>query len=168
MVVLSSAPGRAVDLALSVGEWDIENNHGDGPVEAGFVLRLTNTVVHRFENGAILVPAFGAMATEENAFYGWAGGAVEIPLGARWLLVPELGAGVYERGDGKNLGGQLEFRSGVAASYRTSEALSVGVQFYHLSNAGVHDVNPGTNSLVLVLGITPRSRSGVWDTAGLR
>ena len=61
------------------------------------------------------------MATEENAFYGWAGGALFVPLGARWGLIPEVGVGVYEQGDGKNLGGSLEFRSGLEATYRAND-----------------------------------------------
>ena len=113
------------------------------------------------------MPAFGGMATEHDTYYGWAGGAVFIPLAAHWGLVPELGVGVYEQGDGKDLGGSLEFRSGIEVTYRANDSIRVGVGFYHLSNAGLHEVNPGLNSLVLTFGFQPGARSRVWNTARL-
>jgi hypothetical protein len=58
-------------------------------------------------------------------------------------------AGYYERGDEKELGGSVQFRSGLELSYRLSPAHSVGAVFYHLSNAGLERPNPGSESLVL-------------------
>jgi hypothetical protein len=148
-----AAPVRAAEFVLSAGEYDVEEARGDGPLEAGLLVRLTDTEVWRSKLGWALVPAFGVMATEEDAFFGWAGGSLQIPLHSQWGLVPQLGVGVYHRGDAKNLGGSLEFRSGLELVYRASDALRVGVEFYHLSNAGLHELNPGVNSLVLTFGV---------------
>jgi hypothetical protein len=109
--------------------------------------------VWRSKRGWTLVPAFGAMASEADTAYGWAGGSLQIPLSSRWGLVPQIGAGVYRQGDGKNLGGSLEFRSGLEVVFRASDALRVGAEFYHLSKAGLHELNPGVNSLVLTFGV---------------
>jgi hypothetical protein len=166
--LLAGAPARALELVLTAGEHDVAKTRDDPPFEGGFTLRLTGLEIWRSKGGITLVPAFGALATEEDAYYGWAGGALFIPLGARWGLVPELGAGYYEQGDGKDLGGSLEFRSGLEATYRANDSVRIGVGFYHLSNAGLYEVNPGVNSLLLTFGIRPKSRSRVWDTAGLR
>ena len=160
-------PGRALELVLTGGEHNVTKDRDNPPFEGGFTLRLTGVEVWRSKRGMVLVPAFGGMATEENAYYGWAGGALFIPLGAHWGLIPELGVGAYEQGDGRNLGGTLEFRSGLEATYRANDAVRVGVGFYHLSNAGLHEVNPGVNSLLLTFGIRPKARSRVWDTAEL-
>jgi hypothetical protein len=168
LALLAGAPARAVELVLTAGEHDVGKNRDNPPIEGGFTLRLTGLEIWRSKSGITLVPSFGGMATEEDAYYAWAGGALFIPLGAHWGLVPELGAGYYERGDGKNLGGSLEFRSGLEATYRANDSVRIGVGFYHLSNAGFHDVNPGVNSLLLTFGFEPRARSRVWDTRGLR
>jgi hypothetical protein len=160
-------PARALEVVALVGEHDVSKGD-ETPIEGGFTLRFTGTEIWRSKHGVVLMPAVGAMATEQEAYYGWVGGAFFIPLGARWGLIPELGAGYYERGDGKDLGGSLEFRSGLEATYRPNDTVRVGVGFYHLSNAGLHEVNPGVNSLLLTIGFRPGSRSRVWDTAGLR
>jgi lipid A 3-O-deacylase len=152
------APARAAEVVLSAGEFDVEKARDEGPLAAGVVVRLTGVEVWRSRQGMALVPAFGATVSEDDAIYGWAGGALLIPLSERWGLVPQLGAGVYEQGDGKNLGGSLEFRSGLALHYRASDAVTVGLDFSHLSNAGLHELNPGVNSLVLTFGVG-RSRA---------
>jgi hypothetical protein len=159
---LLSAPAGAAEVVLSAGEFDVERAKDEGPLAAGIGVRLTGIALWRSSWGMSLVPAFGASVSEERAVYGWAGGALLIPLSERWGLAPQLGAGIYEQGDGKNLGGALEFRSGLAVMYRASDAVTVGLDFYHLSNAGLHELNPGVNSLVLTFGVgrTRAFRSG--------
>ena len=147
---------HALEIAVGVGDFDVEEHLGDGPVEVDLGFRLTGTEIWRSQkHGMVLVPAFGAMATEDETYYGSGGFALVIPLGAHWGLVPEVGAGYYERGDGKNLGGEIEFRSGLEVTYRPNDALHVGVGFYHLSNAGIYEVNPGVNSLLFTVGFKP-------------
>ena len=150
----ATAPAGAIEILLSAGEFDVEEEIGDGPYEAGVVVRLDWIELWRWSRVAV-VPAFGAMANEDDSAYGWAGFAIKIPLGARWRLVPTLAAGAYERGDGKNLGGVLEFRSSLEVAVRPNERTAIGLEFYHLSNAGLHELNPGTNSLVLTIGFRP-------------
>jgi hypothetical protein len=152
---------HALEVIALVGEHDIGKQRDDLPIEGGFTLRFTGADIWRSRSGIALVPSLGGMATEENAYYGWVGGALFIPLGERWALVPEVGAGAYERGDGKNLGGTLEFRTGLEVGFRASDAFRIGVGYYHLSNAGVYEVNPGVNSLVFTFGFHPKPRSGV-------
>ena len=157
-ILFSFATGaaHALEIVLGAGDYDVEESLGDGPVEVDLVFRFTGTEMWRWEkHGIAVVPAVGVMATEQESYYAWVGNAVLIPLGARWGLVPELGAGYYERGEGKRLGGEVEFRSGLAVTYRPNEALHLGVGFYHLSNAGIYEVNPGVNSLLFTLGFKP-------------
>ena len=156
LLPIASSAAHALEIVLGVGDYDVEESLGDGPVEVDLVFRFTGTEMWRWEkHGIAVVPAFGVMATEKETYYGWVGSAVLIPLGAHWGLVPELGAGYYEQGDGKRLGGDLEFRSGLEVTYRPNDAMHVGVGFYHLSNAGVYEVNPGVNSLLFTIGFKP-------------
>jgi hypothetical protein len=152
---LSPHPSAAApEVVLYAGEFDVEEAVGEGPYEAGVVVRLAGTPIWRFNRfNMVLVPAFGAMKTQKNAFYGWVGGSLMIPLSARWGLIPETGVGYYRRGEAKDLGGSLEFRSGLEVVHRVDDRLRVGVELYHLSNAGIHRLNPGANSLVFTIGI---------------
>jgi hypothetical protein len=69
-----------------------------------------------------------------------------------WRLVGYTGLGHYRPGDeGRELGGPLEFRSGLELSRRLGPRTRLGLSFDHLSNAGIYDHNPGSESLGLVL-----------------
>ncbi len=65
------------------------------------------------------------------------------------FITPSLGVGVYGEHHGINLGSVLEFRSGVECGYDLKEAGRLSVGFWHLSNAGLGDRNPGTEIAAL-------------------
>lgn len=97
-----------------------------------------------------LIPAAGVIAIAEGSFYAYSGFRFEIPLGERWMLNPNWAAGLYHhRQGGFDLGGPLEFRSGIELAYRLPNGSRLGLCLYHLSNAGFFDRNPGSESLVL-------------------
>jgi lipid A 3-O-deacylase len=95
-------------------------------------------------------PVLGVMATSDAAFYGYGGLAMDFYLGRRWVITPSLAAGAYRKGNGKDLGHTVEFRSAIEAAYRFDNRSRLGLTLYHLSNASIGDKNPGTE----VLGIT--------------
>ena len=47
----------------------------------------------------------------------------------------------------------MQFRSGIEAGWRFGKGLRVGLELYHLSNAGLEDLNPGEESLVLTFAL---------------
>lgn len=96
-----------------------------------------------------IIPAVGVIAIAEGDLYAYGGFRFEIPLGRRWALYPNTAAGLYYRSDGFDLGGPLEFRSGIELAYRLPDGSRLGLCLYHLSNAGLFDRNPGSESLVL-------------------
>ncbi len=96
-----------------------------------------------------LSPAVGAMASSRGALYTYAGFRADIDIGKRWIFSPGAATGLYYREGGKNLGGPLEFRTHVELSYRLPGDGRIGLCFYHLSNGGLFDFNPGAESLVL-------------------
>ena len=89
------------------------------------------------------------MASSDAAFYGYAGVLVDFYMGRRVVLTPSFAAGLYEDGDGKDLGHAVEFRSSMELAYRFDDRSRLGVSFYHLSNAGLSNNNPGTEVLSL-------------------
>lgn len=150
-VLAAPSPARAADLvegvALSAGVFNVLNS--DTSAEGGFELRLRPLWQGTAARPWVVRPAAGAMATTESALYGYAGFRLEVPLGERWAASLQSAAGVYDRGDDKDLGGSIQFRSGLEVSYRLDLGHRVGAVFYHLSNAGLERPNPGSESLVL-------------------
>ena len=65
------------------------------------------------------------------------------------MLTPSLAPGLYREGGGKDLGHVIEFRSSVKLAYRFDNRARLGLDLYHLSNAGLANRNPGANALML-------------------
>ncbi len=143
LAAAAPAPALAGDpafLSMGVGYYDINDDR-----EAGeFRLEYRSSAEYW-----IFKPFAGAMATSDAAFYAYGGVLVDIYLGNRLVLTPNFAAGLYAEGDGKDLGHVVEFRSGLEASYRFDNRARLGVLFYHISNAGLDDNNPGTEVLSL-------------------
>jgi hypothetical protein len=91
-----------------------------------------------------LRPLAGVMGTSDAAVYGYGGIAFDFYLGRRLLIAPSFAAGLYSEGDGKDLGAVIEFRSGLEIGWRFDSGARISAIVYHLSNAGIDDINPGT------------------------
>jgi lipid A 3-O-deacylase len=98
-----------------------------------------------------LIPVIGAMATSQGTLYGYAGLRMDIPWGERWVGSGGWATGIYYPGNGggKDLGSALEFRTHLELAYRLPGESRLGLCVYHLSNAGIYHLNPGSESLVI-------------------
>ena len=92
-----------------------------------------------------LSPITGAMFTADNAAYIYTGVQANYSLGVL-NIIPSFTPGIYEQGDGKDLGHMLEFKSEVQLSLDLPKDSQVGFSYNHLSNASLGDKNPGANS----------------------
>jgi lipid A 3-O-deacylase len=92
----------------------------------------------------IFKPLAGIMATTDQAIYGYAGFLTDFYFGRRIVLTPSFAAGLYEDGDGKDLGSVIEFRSGLELGWRFDNRSRLSAMVYHISNASIDDNNPGT------------------------
>lgn len=129
-----------LETSLYAGVFDIAN---DGrPFEAGLEVRKAT-------RARGLQIAGGLTATEESSVWVYGGVRYELPTPSDWFLAPGLAVALYEQGDGKDLGQTLQFRSSLEAGRRVSERLRVGLAVYHLSNASMSEVNPGSNSFIV-------------------
>lgn len=118
--------------------------------EAGWELRFAPRRFRLLPRWAPdVAPVAGVMASSRGILYSYGGFRWELPVGERWIFSPGWATGLYYRADGKNLGGALEFRSHVELAYRLPQDARLGLCLYHLSNAGIFDFNPGSESLVL-------------------
>lgn len=101
----------------------------------------------------VFKPFGGVMATSDSSFYGFGGVLLDVYFGRRIVFTPSFAGGYYERGDGKDLGHEIEFRSGAEIAYRFNDRSRLGLSFYHLSNASIDTKNPGTEVLSIVYSV---------------
>jgi lipid A 3-O-deacylase len=127
-------------IVLGIGGFDVNDNETEGhfEVQARFQKRLW-----------LFKPQIGAFTTTKSGFYAYVGGSIDIFLGRRYVASPGFSVGAYARGDGKELGGTLEFRSSLEIAYRLPNRARLGVQIGHLSNASIYSANPGTEFAIL-------------------
>ena len=92
-----------------------------------------------------LSPITGAMITADNAAYFYTGIQAQYKIGAI-NLTPSFTPGIYEKGDGKDLGHVVEFKSEVQLSLNLFENSQFGMSYNHISNASLGEKNPGANS----------------------
>ena len=92
-----------------------------------------------------LSPVTGAMITADNAAYFYTGIQAQYNLG-KINITPSFTPGIYEQGNGKDLGHLIEFKSELQISLDLSKTSELGFSYNHISNASLGDKNPGANS----------------------
>lgn len=140
--------GPPAEVSASYGLFD-GLREGDG-LEAGWEVRYPARRFRLLPSWVPeVIPVAGATASSRGILYGYGGVRLDLPVGERWRLSPGWATGIYYSGHGKKLGGALEFRSHIELSYGLRNGSRVGLCLYHLSNAGIFDFNPGSESLLL-------------------
>ena len=92
-----------------------------------------------------LSPITGAMITADNAAYFYTGIQAQYKMGI-FNVTPSFAPGIYEKGDGKDLGHIVEFKSEIQLSVDLLKNSHLGFSYNHISNASLGDKNPGANS----------------------
>ena len=90
-------------------------------------------------------PITGALVTADSAAYIYTGVQAQYKLG-RINFIPSFAPGLYSKGDGKDLGHILEFKSELQISVDFVSNSQLGFSYNHLSNASLGTKNPGANS----------------------
>ena len=90
-------------------------------------------------------PITGALVTADSAAYIYTGVQAQYKLG-RINFIPSFAPGLYSKGDGKDLGHILEFKSELQISVDFVTDSQLGFSYNHLSNASLGTKNPGANS----------------------
>mgnify|MGYP006188177561 CR=1 FL=1 len=96
-------------------------------------------------------PITGGFITENSAAYIYTGVEWNYALSDKLKFTPSFAPGIYNEGDGKDLGHILEFKTEVQVSYSFSESTNLGMSYNHISNASLGDKNPGANSYMFNL-----------------
>ncbi len=90
-------------------------------------------------------PITGALVTADSAAYVYTGVQANYKLG-KINFIPSFTPGLYSKGNGKDLGHVLEFKSEIQISLDLFSNSQLGFSYNHLSNASLGKKNPGANS----------------------
>ena len=156
-VLLAISPAAAQDadpdmLSFALGAFDATNigeDNGFATAEGRVELRLGGKLLGVGEVWRGFGPLIGVMANADGAVMGYAGIYADIRLGRNVVLQPSTSVAAYGKGSSKDLGGVLEFNSGVLLAYRFESQSQLGIEVTHISNASVYDDNPGVNSVLV-------------------
>lgn len=154
-LLLSTTLAQAGDyLSLNGGYYDAIR-HKDPAAVFGAEYRFDS-----FQYG--IRPIIGGFMTTDNGTYGYAGFDWDVALLPNQLyLIPNFAVGAYGEGHGRQLGGTLEFRSGIELDYQFPNTQRVGVALNHISNAGIYNHNPGEENVIATYSI-PVATIGHW------
>lgn len=154
--VLAPRPAYAQDpsfLTFSGGYYDF-NRQKDPTWEAGMQYR-SNLKLWVFQ------PMVGFMHNGHGTTDLYAGISLDVFLGHRFVIRPSFAPSYYHRGGGEDLGKSIEFRSAIEFAYRFDDRSRLGLEIYHMSNAGLGKTNPGEESINAVYSL-PMTKLRSW------
>jgi hypothetical protein len=94
-------------------------------------------------------PVIGLFVTGKSASMLYSGFETNIGQNKLYLNLSSS-AGLYQNGNGKDLGNILQFKSELNIFFDLNETSKIGFGSHHISNAGISSVNPGTNNYYLI------------------
>jgi lipid A 3-O-deacylase len=132
------------NISLYTGTFDVIDKEGDDQsslfgVEHKNPNLFRNTFLGKFS------PITGAFMTGNSSVYIYTGIEGQYGIGPLKIL-PSFSPGYYEKGDGKDLGNVLEFKSEIKIGLDLFENSQLGYSYSHISNNDWGDTNPGTDN----------------------
>ena len=117
----------------------------DGAKSTLFGFQHQNEELKRNSFLGTLSPITGGMLTADNAVYLYTGVQADYDIGLL-KLSPSFTPGIYNQGNGKDLGHIIEFKSEIRLSMDLSKNSMFGMSYNHISNASLGSKNPGANN----------------------
>jgi len=88
-------------------------------------------------------PFVGFEPDSRGALYGLGGFAGDWYISHHWIFTWSEGAGLWYRGNGIRMGSVVEFRSQAELGWRFDNNIRTTLEFSHVSNAKLTNINPG-------------------------
>ena len=144
LVSSTHADDGSSDLSFYTGTFDVIDEEGDDQTTL-FGIEHKNPNLFRDTFLGKFKPISGAFITGNSSIYLYTG--VEGQYGIEPLkILPSFSPGYYEKGDGKDLGSVLEFKSEIKVGLDIFENSKLSYSYSHLSNNDWGDTNPGTDN----------------------
>ena len=141
-VFLGITHANAGDFTAALGNFDFSDKSKNASM-----IDLTYSFTEKNMESPIgqIKPLMGAFLTEDNSTMAYLGAKIDYNLGM-FVISPSFTPGFYSKGDGKDLGNVLEFKSQVNIGLDLGKSSNLSLGYNHISNASLGDKNPGANS----------------------
>ena len=137
----------ANSLSIFGGSYDYDDNNTSNLIGLNYHLTQNDFSILNIID---INPVVGLFVTAKSASMLYSG--FETNLGGDTIFLNlSSSAGLYNNGDGKDLGNTLQFKSEINLFYSLSNSTRIGLGSHHISNAGLSSVNPGVNNYYLIL-----------------
>ena len=138
------ADERNANVSFYTGTFDVIDKEGDDKtsligIEHKNPNLFRDTFLGKFK------PVTGAFVTGNSSIYLYTGVEGQYGIGPLKIL-PSFTPGYYEKGDGKDLGSFLEFKSEIKVGIDVFENSKIGYSYSHISNNDWGDTNPGVDN----------------------
>ena len=132
------------DVSFYSGTFDVIDKEGDDQTSL-LGIEHKNPNLFRDTLFGKFKPITGAFITGDSSIYLYTGVEVQYGIGPLKIL-PSFSPGYYEKGDGKDLGSVLEFKSEVKVGFDIFENSKPSYSYSHISNNDWGETNPGTDN----------------------
>ena len=132
------------DISFYTGTFDVIDKEGDDQTTL-FGIEHKNPNLFRNTFLGKFSPVSGGFMTGNNSIYLYTGVEAQYGVGPLKIL-PSFTPGYYEKGNGKDLGSALEFKSEIKLGFDIFENSKIGYSYSHISNNDWGATNPGSNN----------------------
>ena len=132
------------NITFYTGQFDITDEVGDDETSL-FGIEHKNSDLFRETFLGKISPITGGFVTGKGSTYIYTGIEAQYNVGPIKIL-PSFTPGFYEKGDGKDLGDVLEFKSELKLGFDIFENSKIGYSYSHISNNDWGSTNPGTDN----------------------
>ena len=136
------------DISFYTGTFDLLDKEGDDQTTL-FGIEHKNPDLFRDTFLGKFKPITGAFITGKSSVYLYTGIEGQYGIGPLKIL-PSFSPGYYEKGNGKDLGGILEFKSEIKLDFDFFADTKLGYSYSHISNNDWGDTNPGTDNQQII------------------
>ena len=136
--------GNKKEILVYTGTFDVIDKEGDDQTNL-FGIEHKNPNLFRNTFLGKFSPVTGAFITGKNSTYFYTGVEAQYGIGPLKIL-PSFTPGYYDKGNGKDLGDELEFKSEIKVGLDIFENTKIGYSYSHISNNDWGEVNPGTDN----------------------
>ena len=132
------------DISIYTGQFDIKDDVGDDETSL-FGIEHKNSNLFRDTFLGKFSPVTGMFMTGKGSTYIYTGIEAQYNVGPIKIL-PSFTPGFYEKGDGKDLGDVIEFKSELKLGFDIFENSKIGYSYSHISNNDWGTTNPGSDN----------------------
>ena len=132
------------EILVYTGTFDVIDKEGDDQTSL-FGIEHKNPNLFRNTFLGKFSPVSGGFMTGNNSIYLYTGVEAQYGVGPLKIL-PSFTPGYYEKGNGKDLGSPLEFKSEVKVGFNVFKDSNLSYSYSHISNNDWGDTNPGTDN----------------------